>query len=145
DAGLDRFVILRITNQNVLDAQTARREEFIELVAGFVLFGGALPGIEEIFRVESAHAGFEECLRLKHNPVLFVKFAGPELVNDFVWVNDAIENRHVQIDEETVRGLNMRGVFVANEFFYRFVSSAFGVKGDGANALGKNQELFATG
>src|SRR5262249_3673993 len=74
-AGLDGLVILRITDENVLNSQAARGEEFIEIVAGFVLFGGALFGIEEIFRVKSAHAGLEKCFGLKNDAVLLVEFA----------------------------------------------------------------------
>jgi hypothetical protein len=82
---------------------------------------------------------------LKNNSVLFVEFAGAEFVNDFVWVNDAIENRDVEIDEEAVGGLDVRGVFIANEFFWSLVSPAFGMKSDRTDALGKNKELLTAG
>jgi len=65
-------------------------------------------------------------------------------MNNFVRVYHSIENRDVEIDEETVGGLNVRGIFKANEFFWSLVSPAFGVKGDGANAFRENEELLAT-
>jgi hypothetical protein len=94
--------------------------------------------------MKCAHRGLQKCLRLKYDAVLLVEFSRAKLKNDQIRIDNAIENRDVEIDEETVGGLNVRGVFKSNELLRSFVRPAFGVKSDRANALRKNEEFLTT-
>src|SRR5436190_7542242 len=93
--------------------------------------------------MQGAHGRFESRLGLKNDSVLFVKRARPKLTNHLVRIHDTIKNRNVQVDEKSIRSLDVRRIFVSNEIVGSFLYLVFAVKSHSAKAFGKNQKLLA--
>src|SRR5205807_2187370 len=135
------FVILGVADEDMLDAQAARFEEFIEAIAGLVLLRDALGGIEEVLGMHRTHGRFEERFSLENDAVLLVQSAGAELVNDEVRIDHAIKNRNVEVDEETIGGLDMGRVLIANKLVRILDGLALGMERHRANGFRKDDEF----